>query len=58
MKSRKTVMRDKAVTSRLVSAATTIWAKRLAPIDQGDDHPDRERHQEAIAQHQHRWGRY
>jgi len=51
-------MREKAVASRLASAAIAIWAKRFAPVDQGDDRPDRERHQEAIAQHQHRWGRY
>jgi hypothetical protein len=44
--------------SDLVSAAIAIWAKRFAPVDQRDDQPDRERHHEGIAQHQHRWGRY
>jgi hypothetical protein len=58
MKTRETVMGREAVTSRLVSAAIAMWAKAFAPFDQRDDQPDQERHQEAIAQHQHRWGRY
>jgi hypothetical protein len=33
MKTRETVMRDKAVTSRVLSAAIAIWAKAVAPFD-------------------------
>jgi hypothetical protein len=58
MNTKKTLMRGDALTSRLVSAAIATWAKHFAQGDDRDDHSDRDRHPELIAQHQHRWGRY